>query len=114
VVQKKQLSCVFQRWAKERCRFVQEMHESPNCARNTGQEEKGQKGGRRRWSSAGERVVYNMNRGAGEGRVKKLDVFSVCRVQTSRAIWRGSTTRLAQHDRGRVQRSIARVQSSTK
>ena len=73
-----------------------------------------QKGGCRRWSSAGERVVYNMNRGAGEGRVKKLDAFSVCRVQTSRAIWRGSTTRLAQHDRGRVQRSIARVQSSTK
>ena len=28
------------RWTKERCRFVQEMHESPNCARDTGQEEK--------------------------------------------------------------------------
>jgi hypothetical protein len=51
VVQKKQLSCVFQRSAKETCRFVQEMHESPNCARNTGQEEKGQPGARARQCS---------------------------------------------------------------
>jgi hypothetical protein len=66
VVQEEQLSCVFQRSAKERCRFVQKMHESPNSARNTGQEKKGtarctrssmqqgaRRGGRRRWSSAG-------------------------------------------------------------
>ena len=41
MIQEEQLSCVSKRWAKERCRFVQEMHGSPNCARNTGQEEKG-------------------------------------------------------------------------
>lgn len=63
------LHCVSQRSAKERCRFVQEMHGNPNCARNTGQEEKGQPGARaRKCSRVQEEEVVNAGEAQGGAR----------------------------------------------
>lgn len=68
MVQEEQLSCVFQQSAKQRCRFVQEMHESPNCARDTGQGEKGQPGARARECSRVQEEE-GVDAGAAQGRV---------------------------------------------